>query len=91
VADALLLLSYPLHPPQKPDQPRTQHFPELRTPSLFVHGDRDPFGTVEEMRTALAMIAGRTELVVFEGAGHDLRPVVKRAAELVGRLRGLGS
>ncbi len=45
VADALLLLSYPLHVPDKPAQLRTVHFPELRTPSLFVSGTKDPFGT----------------------------------------------
>jgi len=50
VADALLLLSYPLHPPRKPEELRTAHFPDLRTPSLFVHGARDPFGSVEKMR-----------------------------------------
>src|ERR1019366_3548371 len=43
LADGLLLLSYPLHPPKKPDQPRTAFFPEWRTPALFVHGTRDPF------------------------------------------------
>jgi predicted alpha/beta-hydrolase family hydrolase len=37
IADGLLLLSYPLHPPKKPDQVRTQHFPQLNTPALFVH------------------------------------------------------
>jgi predicted alpha/beta-hydrolase family hydrolase len=42
LADGLLLLSYPLHPPKKPDQPRTGFFPEWRTPALFVHGTRDP-------------------------------------------------
>ena len=45
LADGLLLLSYPLHPPRKPEQPRTAFFPEWRTPALFVHGTRDPFGT----------------------------------------------
>jgi hypothetical protein len=44
----LLLLSYPLHPPRKPEQLRIQHLPSLRTPSLFVQGTRDPFGSVEE-------------------------------------------
>ncbi len=53
VADALLLLSYPLHPPRKPEQLRTQHFPQLRTPALFIHGTRDPFGSIEEMTAAL--------------------------------------
>ncbi len=49
LVEALLLLSYPLHPPGKPAQPRTAHFPALRTPALFVHGTKDPFGTIEEL------------------------------------------
>jgi hypothetical protein len=74
IADALLLLSYPLHPPQKPAQLRVRHFPSLRTPAMFVHGSTDPFGTVAELREALGTIPARTSLVVVDGAGHDLRP-----------------
>src|SRR6185312_14327704 len=48
VCDALLLLSYPLHPPRKPEQLRTGHFPALRAPAMFVHGSTDGFGTLEE-------------------------------------------
>src|SRR5687767_9273244 len=55
LADALLLLSYPLHPPAKPEQKRTAFFPELRTPALFVHGTKDPFGTIDDLRTALEL------------------------------------
>jgi predicted alpha/beta-hydrolase family hydrolase len=73
VADALLLFSYPLHVPDKPEQLRTEHFPRLRTPTLFVHGTKDPFGTPEEMRKGLALIPARHELQLIEGAGHDLR------------------
>jgi predicted alpha/beta-hydrolase family hydrolase len=72
LADGLLLLSYPLHPPRKPEQLRVQHLPELRAPSLFVHGTRDPFGTIEEMESALKLIPGKTRLLSLEGAGHDL-------------------
>lgn len=72
VASGLLLLSYPLHPPRKPEQLRVQHLPDLRTPGLFVHGTRDPFGSVEEMTEALKMISAKTELMAVEGAGHDL-------------------
>ena len=87
VADALLLLSYPLHPPRRPDEPRTKHFPSLRTPALFVHGTRDQFGTSEELRAAISLIPARTALVECEGAGHDLRS--KRTEpldELAGRV-----
>ena len=72
LAAALLLLSYPLHPPRKPEQQRTQHLPDLRTPTLFVHGTRDPFGTIAELERALKMIPAKTKLMPLEGAGHDL-------------------
>jgi uncharacterized protein len=72
LVEALLLLSYPLHPPGKPGQPRTAHFPALRTPALFVHGTKDPFGTVEELSEALKLIPAKTELIAVSGAGHDL-------------------
>ena len=69
---ALLLLSYPLHPPRKPEQQRTQHLPDLRTPALFVSGTRDPFGSIAELEQALKMIPAKTKLLPIEGAGHDL-------------------
>ena len=72
LADGLILLSYPLHAPGKPDQPRIQHLPKLQLPCLFVHGTRDPFGSLEEMQSALKLIPSRTELIPVEGAGHDL-------------------
>ena len=68
----LLLLSYPLHPPRKPEQQRTQHLPDLRTPTLFVQGTRDPFGSIEEIQRAIKMIPAKTKLLTVEGAGHDL-------------------
>jgi uncharacterized protein len=72
LADGLLLLSYPLHPPRKPEQQRTQHLPDLHTPTLFVHGTRDPFGSITELEQALKMIPAKTKLLTVEGAGHDL-------------------
>ena len=72
VCDALLLLSYPLHPPRKPEQLRTQHLPDVRTPALFVHGTRDPFGLPDEMQQARSLLKGPAVLSQVEGAGHDL-------------------
>lgn len=69
---ALLLVSYPLHPPRKPEQQRTQHLPDLRTPALFVSGTRDPFGSIAELQQALKMVPAKTKLLPVEGAGHDL-------------------
>lgn len=74
VADALLLLSYPLHPPKKPQQMRTQHFPDLGTPTMFVQGTKDEFATIEEIDATRKLVAGKNELLVIEGAGHSLGP-----------------
>ncbi len=73
VADGLLLFSYPLHPPEKPNQLRTNHFPQLHTPAMFVHGSNDPFGSLEELANALKLIPAATNLVPVEKAAHDLR------------------
>jgi predicted alpha/beta-hydrolase family hydrolase len=72
LVDGLLLLSYPLHPPRKPEQLRTQHLPKLQTPALFVHGTRDPFGTPDEMESAVSLIPAMTLLMRVENEGHDL-------------------
>lgn len=94
VAAALLLLSYPLHPPGKPEQLRTRHFPRLALPCLFVQGTSDPFGSPDELRAAIALISSPTRIITVAGAGHDLRRgafdlagVVETLAELLERGR----
>jgi len=72
LVEGLLLLSYPLHPPGRPAQLRTAHFPTVQTPVLFVSGTRDPFGSIEELATAIKLIPAPTKLVPLEGAGHAL-------------------
>ncbi|HUO59131.1 MAG TPA: alpha/beta fold hydrolase [Candidatus Acidoferrales bacterium] len=72
LVDALLLLSYPLHPPRQRDQLRTAHFPQLQTPALFASGARDGFATTEELSAALNLIPAQTELLSIHAAGHEL-------------------
>jgi len=72
IAEGLLLLSYPLHAPGHPEKPRIEHLPKLHVPALFVHGTRDPFGTIDEIENARKLIPAKTELLVIDGAGHDL-------------------
>jgi predicted alpha/beta-hydrolase family hydrolase len=87
LVDGLLLLSYPLHPPKKSDELRTKHFPHLAKPAFFVHGTRDPFGTIVEIQSALALVPASHALFEVEGVGHDLLP--KRAAnELLTEIAG---
>ncbi len=82
---ALLLLSYPLHPPGKPGRLRTAHFPRLQTPALFAHGSRDPFGSLDEMNEALPLMPAHHRLLEFEGASHGL----VRAREGPGALKAV--
>ena len=72
LVDRFLLLSYPLHPPQRPGELRTGHFPRLQTPAMFVHGTRDGFGSIDEVTAALKLIRALTELLPINGAGHEL-------------------
>ena len=71
-AAGLVLLSYPLHPPGKPDRLRTEHLPALDLPVLFVSGDKDVFGSPDELTAAAEVIPGPVTFVWLRG-GHDPR------------------
>jgi uncharacterized protein len=71
-ADVLTLFSYPVHPPGKPERARTEHLPDIVVPTVFTHGTSDPFGTLDELRGAAALIPATTEIVEITGARHDL-------------------
>ncbi len=95
---ALLLLSYPLHPPGKPERLRTEHFPGLGVPSVFIQGTRDPFGSIAELRAAVAAIPAPTQILPIDGAGHDLKkgrfdfgPVVRALLRDLPSRRGCSS
>ena len=81
LADGLLLLSYPLHPPSHPEKPRTQHLPKIEAPVMFVSGTRDPFGTIDEIESARKLVPAKTLLLPVEGAGHDLGFAGKKSRE----------
>ena len=70
--DVLTLFSYPVHPPGKPEKPRTDHLPDIAVPTVFTHGTSDPFGTIDEVRAAAALIPAATEIVEITAARHDL-------------------
>jgi uncharacterized protein len=68
----LLCMSYPLHPPKKPEKLRIEHLPNVAVPALFISGSRDDFGTPDELRAHIAVVPGPAELLILEGKGHDL-------------------
>ena len=83
-AAALVLVSYPLHPPGKPERLRTEHFPSITVPCLFVSGTRDSFGTPAELESATAAIPGPVTHVWLEGGDHGLR---RKDAEVADHVR----
>jgi uncharacterized protein len=68
----VVALGYPLHPPGRPDQLRVAHLPDIRVPVLIVQGERDAFGTPDELRPALATMNADVTLHVVRGADHSL-------------------
>jgi uncharacterized protein len=72
-AAGLVLVSYPVHPPGKPERARTEHFGLLELPCLFVSGTRDGFATPAELEAAVALIPGRVSLHRVDGGDHGLR------------------
>ncbi len=90
-AAGLILLSYPLRPKNKPENLRTEHFPELDLPCLFVTGTRDEFGSPDEYDEHLATIPGPVTKVWLEGARHDPQKRDEEIVEaVVGWLADLG-
>ncbi len=81
-AAALVLVSYPLHPPGTPERLRTGHFPELHVPCLFISGRRDALGTPDEIERQTAAIPGPVTLIFLDG-DHSLRNRQAEVADLV--------
>jgi predicted alpha/beta-hydrolase family hydrolase len=79
---ALVLVSYPLHPPGRPDKLRTAHFPDLHLPCLFVSGRRDAFGAPDELRLEAEAIPGPVTLEFVDG-DHSLRKQNPEVADIV--------
>lgn len=80
--DLLLLSSYPLHPPGKPERARVDHLPAITVPTVIVHGSSDPFATTAEITDAAGLFGGPVRLVEIDRAGHDLKPDKRPTAPL---------
>ena len=73
VAQALLLLSYPLHAPGRPDKLRAEHLKDIRAPMLFAQGARDTFGTADEIRAVIKKLRLPATLYVIDGGDHSFK------------------
>lgn len=89
---ALVLFSYPMHPPGSPDRAaaRTAHWPAIRCPVLLLSGESDPFARIDLLRAAVPTLGGEAQLVTYPRLGHSLRPVLDdvldRTAAFLGRV-----
>ena len=86
--DALLVagvvcIGYPLHPPKKPEQLRTEHLPRVVTKALFISGTRDEFGTPEELTAAFALLPLPPAVQFIEGGRHELKGHDEHVATLL--------
>ena len=72
-AAGLVLVSYPLHPPGKPEKLRIEHLPKIDVPCLFISGARDAFGAPDELDAHITAVTGPVTHVSIDGAGHDLK------------------
>ena len=79
----VVCIGYPLHPPKKPEQLRTEHFPRLRTKALFISGTRDEFGTPEELANAFALFPSSPTIHFIDGGRHELKGCDERVATLL--------
>jgi uncharacterized protein len=86
----LVLLSYPLHPPGKPDDLRVDHFADITVPTLFVSGTSDPFASPEELERHASAISGPVEFVWLDGEPHSPRDDAAVVAAVAGWLRPSG-
>lgn len=77
-AAGLVLIVYPLHPPGKPERLRTEHLGDVHVPTLFISGDRDPFGTPEELARAHDLVVGPVTCVTVAGGRHELKGAEER-------------
>ncbi len=69
----LVLISYPLHPPAKPEKLRIEHLSGITVPTLFIHGTKDPFGDPSQLRKHAKKVRGPVAHVFIDGKGHDLK------------------
>jgi predicted alpha/beta-hydrolase family hydrolase len=84
----VILLGYPLHPPGHPEKLRTAHLGDLDVPTLFVSGDRDPFGTPDELAAAQALVPGPVTSVTLPGVRHELKGVDEQVVDAIRRWLG---
>ena len=85
---ALVLLSYPLHPPGKPEKLRVDHFGAIEVPTLFVSGDKDPFGTADEFAEHTPAIVGPVDFAWVPG-NHSPKGQDAAICELIRSFLGL--
>lgn len=84
----LVLVCYPLHPPGKPENLRTEHLPDIAVPCLFISGTRDPFGAPDELARWTATIPAPVEHHWIEGGRHDLKGADGEIAERIATFLG---
>lgn len=87
-AAGLVLLSYPLHPPGKPEKLRVEHLGAIEVPTLFLSGDKDPFGTPDEFAEHVGTVGAPTRMEWVAG-NHSPKARIPEIAAVVRSFLGL--
>jgi uncharacterized protein len=82
-AAGLVLMSYPLHPPGKPEKLRTEHFPDIACPALFVSGPRDAFASVDELTAHTRQVSGSVDLKISGKGDHSMKGQESLVASII--------
>jgi len=80
---ALVLMSYPLHPPKKPENLRTEHLPRINVPTLCISGTKDNFGSPEELESAFSVVPAHVQWHWVQDGRHELAKADAEIAETV--------
>ena len=80
---ALVLMSYPLHPPKKPENLRTEHLSRITVPTLCISGTKDNFGTPEELESAFSVVPAHVQWHWVQNGRHELAKADAEIAESV--------
>ena len=84
----LVLVSYPLHPPGKPEKLRTEHLPRLQVPTICISGTKDTFGAPEELRSAFSVCKNDIEWHWIEKGRHELAGADNEVSESISQWIG---
>lgn len=73
----LVLFSFPLHAPNRPDNSRAEHLNAIRIPMLFLTGTRDALNDLDLFRPVIRKLGKRATIHLLDTADHSYKILKK--------------